>query len=256
MRGYLLCLTPLKSEHPKFPLCNVPGKTESKVPEMVVNSVCTTTLVHEKSVKSSALMGDKISVLTATGEHLIVPLAWIGIGSGQGKHAELVGVLDKLPVDCLLRRSSFGQTLSWENVLEQWERNVSGHNSDTNEAFALTRRQKMLRDAQERADTSIDQENTPALKNLSKKELKGNGLRQGDLRRLFEDKELVQEEIDKKGLNRDTKVAMHESELPINILVRNRNQLTEDQVSDVTQEEKRRKRFQSKLTLTLLVMEC
>lgn len=121
--------------------------------------------------------------------------------------------------------------------------------------FALTRRQKMLRDAQERADTLIDQENTPVLKNLSKKELKGNGLRQGDLRRLFEDKELVQEEIDKKGLNRDTKVAMHESELPINILVRNRNQLTEDQVSDVTQEEKRRKRFQSKLTLTLLVME-
>ena len=75
------------------------------------------------------------------------------------------------------------------------------------------------------------------------------------MRRLFEDKELVQEEIDKKGLNRDTKVAMHESELPINILVRNRNQLTEDQVSDVTQEEKRRKRFQPKLTLTLLVME-
>lgn len=93
--------------------------------------------------------------------------------------------------------------------------------------FALTRRQKMLRDAQERADTLIDQENTPVLKNLSKKELKGNGLRQGDLRRLFEDKELVKEEIDKKGLNRDTKVAMHESELPINILVRNRNQLTE-----------------------------
>ena len=89
MQGYLLCLTPLKSEHPKFPLCNVPGKTEGKVPEMVVNSVCTTTLVHEKFVKSSALMGDKISVLTATGERLIVPLAWIGIESGQGKHAEL-----------------------------------------------------------------------------------------------------------------------------------------------------------------------
>ena len=255
MQGYLLCLTPLKLEHPKFPLCKVLGKIEGKLAEMVVDSGCTRTLVHEKFVKNSALMGDKISVLTATGERLIVPLAWVEIESGQGKHAELVGVLDKLPVDCLLGRSSFGQTLSWENVLEQWERNVSGHNSDTNEAFASTRRQKMLRDAQERADTLINQENTLALKSLSKKELKGNGLGQGDLRRLFEDKELVQEEIDEKGLNRDRKVAIHESELPINILVRNRNQLTEDQVSDITQEEKRRKRFQSKLTLTLLVME-
>ena len=102
-------------------------------------------------------------------------------------------MLDKLPVDCLLGRSSFGQTLSRENFLEQWERNVSDHNSDTNEAFVMTRRQKMLRDAQERTDALIDRENILAVKSLSKKELKGNGLQQGDLRRLFEDKELVQE---------------------------------------------------------------
>ena len=62
-----------------------------------------------------------MSVLTATGEHLIVPLAKVEIESGQGKHVELVGVLDKLPVDCLLGRSSFGQTLTKENVLKQWE---------------------------------------------------------------------------------------------------------------------------------------
>lgn len=74
-----------------------------------------------------------------------------------------------------------------ENVLERWERNVSDHNSDTNEAFVLTRRQKMLKDAQERADALIDRDNTLPLKSLSKKELKGNGLDQGDLRRLFED---------------------------------------------------------------------
>ena len=59
--------------------------------------------------------------MTATGERLIVPLAKVEIESGQGKHVELVEVLDKLPVDCLLGRSSFGQTLSKENVLKQWE---------------------------------------------------------------------------------------------------------------------------------------
>ena len=88
-------------------------------------------------------------MLTATVERLIVLLAaWVEIESGQGKHAELLGVLDKLPVDCLLGRSSFGQTLSRENVLEQWGKNVSGHNSNSNEAFVLTRRQKTLKDAQ------------------------------------------------------------------------------------------------------------
>ena len=110
----------------------------------------------------------------------------------------------------------------------------SGHNSDTNEAFVLTQRQKMLKDAQERADALIDRENTLALKSLSKKELKENGLEQGDLRRLFEEKELVQEEIDEKSANTHTEEAMHESELPINIVDRNRNQVTEDQISDVT----------------------
>ena len=239
-QGYLLCMTPLTSEHLEFPPCNVRGKIGGKSAEMVVDSGCTRTLVHERFVKNDAFTGDKISVLTATGERLIVPLAWVEIESGQGKHAELVGVLHKLPVDCLLGRSSFGQTLSRENVLEQWERNVSGHNSDTNEAFVLTRRQKTLKDAQKRADALIDRENTLAVKSLSKKELKENGLEQGDLRRLFGDKELVQEEVEEKSLNRDTEVAVHKKELPINILDRNRNQLTEDQMSDVTLDKVRR----------------
>ena len=63
-------------------------------------------------------------MVPATGELLIVPLAWVEIKSGEGKHAELVGVLDKLPVECLLGRSAFGQTLSWKNVLEQCEKSV------------------------------------------------------------------------------------------------------------------------------------
>ena len=75
---------------------------------------------------------------------------------------------------------------------------------------------------------------TLVLKKFVKNDGNENGLQQGDLRRLFEDKELVQEEIDEKSANRDTEVAMHDSELPINILDWNRNQLTEDQLSDVT----------------------
>ena len=84
---------------------------------MVVDSGCTRTLVNEKFVKNGSFAGEEMSVLTATGERLIVPLAKVEIESGQGKHVELVGVLDKLPVDCLLGRSSFGQILSKENVL-------------------------------------------------------------------------------------------------------------------------------------------
>lgn len=92
-------------------------KIEGKPAEMVVDSGCTRTLVNEKFVKNGSFAGEEMSVLTATGERLIVPLAKVEIESGQGKHVELVGVLDKLPVDCLLGRSSFGQILSKENVL-------------------------------------------------------------------------------------------------------------------------------------------
>ena len=125
-QGYLLCMTPLELHQLEFPSCNVQGKIEGKSAEMVVDSGCTRTLIHKKFVKNGSLTGEKMSVLTATGERLIVPLAKVEIESGQGKHVELVGVLDKLPVDCLLGRSSFGQTLSKENVLKQWEQNVSG----------------------------------------------------------------------------------------------------------------------------------
>ena len=120
-QGYLLCTTPLKSHELEFPSCNVQGKIEGKSAEMIVDSGCTRTLVHKKFVKNGSLTGEEMSVLTAMGERLIVPLAKVEIESGQGKHVELVGVLDKLPVDCLLGRSSFGQTLTKENVLKQWE---------------------------------------------------------------------------------------------------------------------------------------
>ena len=174
-QGYLLYMTPLESHELEFPSCNVQGKIEGKSAEMIVDSGCTRTLVHEKFVKNGSLTGEEMSVLTATGERLVVPLAKVEIESGQGKHVELVGVLDKLPVDCLLGRSSFGQTLSKENVLKQWERNVSDYDCKINEAFILTRSQKALVDAQRRADALIDRENSLAVETLSKKEPRQHG---------------------------------------------------------------------------------
>ena len=137
-QGYLLCMTPLTTEQSEFPPCNVRGKINGKFAEMVVDSGCTRTLVHRKYVNSSALTGDKITVLTAAGERLTVPLAKVEFDSKEGKHVELVGVLDKLPVDCLLGRSSFGKTLSRQNILEQWEENVSAADAGGQEAFVVT----------------------------------------------------------------------------------------------------------------------
>ncbi|XP_068684916.1 uncharacterized protein [Montipora foliosa] len=237
-QGYLLCMTPLKSHELEFPPCNVQGKIEGKSAEMIIDSGCTRTLVHEKFVKNGSLTGEEMSVLTATGERLIVPLAKVEIESGQGKHVELVGVLDKLPVDCLLGRSSFGQTLSKENVLKQWERNVSDYDCKINEAFVLTRGQKALVDAQRRADALIDRENSLAVETLSKKEPRQHGLKQGDLPTLFGDSK--PEETSDESLICNTEIAPTENEPPINILDRNKTQLAADQNADVTLDRVRR----------------
>ena len=50
-----------------------------------------------------------------------------------------MGVLEKKPVDCLLGRSSFGQTLSRDDILKRWEKNVSVNDSKGVEPFVLTR---------------------------------------------------------------------------------------------------------------------
>ena len=237
-QGYLLCMTPLKSHELEFPPCNVQGKIEGKSAEMIIDSGCTRTLVHEKFVKNGSLTGEEMSVLTATGERLIVPLAKVEIESGQGKHVELVGVLNKLPVDCLLGRSSFGQTLSKENVLKQWERNVSDYDCKINEAFVLTRGQKALVDAQRRADALIDRENSLAVETLSKKEPRQHGLKQGDLPTLFGDRK--PEETSDESLVCNMEIASTENEPPINILDRNKTQLAADQNADVTLDRVRR----------------
>ena len=74
-----------------------------------------------------------------------------------------------LPVDCLLGRSSFGKTLSRQNILDQWKGNVSAADAGGQEAVVVTRRQRALEEAQLRADELIDRESSIAIKSLSKK---------------------------------------------------------------------------------------
>ena len=240
-QGYLLCLTPLNSEKREFPPCNVKGRIAGKPAEMIVDSGCTRTLVHKRFVSNDSLTGEKMTVLTAAGERLVIPLAWVEFESEHGRHRELVGALDKLPVDCLLGRSSFGKTLSKQNVLDQWENNTSIHSLESNEAFVLTRRQKVLQEAQIQADEVVDRENALALRNLSKKETKKEGLRKGDLPTLFEEPE--RGEIDEES----PKGVVEESgmeNLLFNILDRNRGQVIEDQRTDVTLDKARSKALQ------------
>ena len=78
-QGYLLSVTTLTTEQSEFPPCNVEGKTNGKFAEMVVDSGCTSTLIHSKFVKSSALTGEKIAVLTATPNVLQFPLQMLNL---------------------------------------------------------------------------------------------------------------------------------------------------------------------------------
>ena len=240
-------MTPLTTEQSEFPPCNVRGKINGKFAEIAVDSGSTRTLVHKKYqyVNSPALTGDKITVLTAAGERLTVPLAKVEFDSKEGKHVELVGVLDKLPVDCLLGRSSFGKTLSRQNILEQWEENVSAADAGGQEAFVVTRRQRALEEALLRADELIDRESSIAVKSLYKKkrETKREGPEEGDLQTLFEGQ--IPEEKGKENSENGTVVIEPEKDnFPVNILDRNRYQLIADQKSDVTLEKIRREAFQ------------
>ena len=197
-------MTPLTTKQSEFPPCNVRSKINGKFAEMVVNSGCTRTLVQSKYVNSSVLTDDKITVLTAAGERLTAPLPNVKFDSKEGKHVELVGVLDKLPVDCLLGRSSFGKTLSRQNILDQWKENVSAADASGQEAFVVTRRQRALEEAQLRADELSDRESSIAVKSLSKKETKREGPEEGDLQTLFEGK--IPEEKGKENSENSTVV--------------------------------------------------
>ena len=233
-QAYLLCMTPLATEQPEIsPFC-VRGKINGKSAEMVVDSGCTRTLINKRFVSDSAFTRDKFTVLTATGERLSVPIVNVEFVSKEGKHVELVGVLDTLPVDCLLGRSSFRKTLSKQDILDQWEKNLSVKDDSGHEAFVMTRRQKAIEDAQTRADELIDRESSLAVKSLSKKEAKLDAPQLGDLQSLFERN--IHEDV---GKDSESNVQVTESfkdNPPLNILDRNRNQLILDQKSDVTLE--------------------
>ena len=143
----------------------------------------------------------------------------------------MVGALDKLPVDCLLGRSSFGKTLCKQNVLDQWQNNTSTLSSECNEAFVLTRQQKVLEEAQKQTDEVVDRENALAVRNLSKKETKKEVLKEGVLPTLFEEPERGEiDEESPKGVGEESGM----ENLLLNILDRNRSQVIEDQQADMT----------------------
>ncbi|KAK3719590.1 hypothetical protein QZH41_004747 [Actinostola sp. cb2023] len=232
----------LEREYPKLTSqrgCYVKGKIEGKPAVMLIDSGCTNTLVHKKFLNHKKWTGNRITVLTATGERITVPLALLSFESEQGRHEEMVGVTDKLPVDCLLGRSSYGKSLAKQNILDQWEKNVpsdsSGNRSVEDEAFVLTRRQA-LEIAQQRADDLIDRENELSLKSLAKPDTKSEGLKEGDLAALFED-EGKPDLTSCESFGKETPV----SEVPSNILDRTRTQLISDQKSDVTLEKVRKR---------------
>ncbi|KAK3698953.1 hypothetical protein QZH41_003111 [Actinostola sp. cb2023] len=126
---------------------------------MLVDTGCTRTLVHRKFVSKSDETANKITVLTATGERIVIPLAWVEIKVQQGTYKELVGVIENLPVDCLLGRSSYGRVITRQNLLNQW--------GDCDQAFVVTRNQAKLNEAQERIEELIDRENLMTAKTLS-----------------------------------------------------------------------------------------
>ena len=153
----------------------------------------------------------------------------------------MVGALDKLTIDCLLGLSSFGKTLSKQNVLDQWQNNTSTHSSECNESFVLTRRQIVLEEAQKHADEVVDRENTLAFSNLSKRETKKEVLKEGVLPTLFGEPE--QGEIDEdspKGVVEELGM----ENLLFNILDRNRGHVIEDQRADVTLDKAHSKELQ------------
>ena len=186
---------------------------------MFVDSGCTRTLINKRYVSDSLFTDDKFTVLTATGERLSVPIAHVEFVRKEGKHVELEGVLDTLPVDCLLGRSSFRKTLSKQDILDQWEKNLSVEDDRGHDAFVMTRRQRALEDAQTGADDLIDRESSPEI---------------GDLQSLFEGN--IHEDIGKDSEGNTQVTECFKDKHPPNILDINRNQLILDQKSDVTLE--------------------
>ena len=232
-RGYL-CMTPLNSRD-EFPDCYIKGLIAEKPALMLVDTGCSRTLVHSKYVGKSNMTAEKMTLLTATGERVVIPLAWVLIKRDGSAFRELVGVAENLPVDCLLGRSSYGKTLTRQHILDQWK----DESQDDNQAFVMTRSQAALQKAKERSDKLIDRENHLASKTLAAKPVKeSEPWSEGDLKELFkEDKEEGKKEIFKLSKENKTPkpVEIKETGAPkSNILDRNLSQVITDQKLDVT----------------------
>lgn len=157
-QGYL-CFKPIDEEM-NVKSFSLTGRINCDEAKMLVDSGCSRTLVHRKFLRPQMKTGQFMSVLLANGESLTIPLARVQIESKHGNHEELVGIVDDLPVDCLLGRSSYGRSLTREDLLEQWENEIPNCESiEFDEAFVVTRRQAGLKAAQERRDKVIDREN-------------------------------------------------------------------------------------------------
>ena len=92
-------------------------------------------------MKKGKETSESATILTATGERVVIPLAWVEIKVDRGMYNELVGIVDNLPVDCLLGRSSYGRVVCREDLLKQWE-----------DAYAVTTRSQTQEKAQKRID--------------------------------------------------------------------------------------------------------
>lgn len=204
----------------------IKGNIGGKDAKMLVDSGCTRTLVHQKYVSDVEKTGEQMSVLTANGEKLTVPLAWVDITSPRGCQRELVGIMDSLPVDILLGRSSYGQTLTKEDVLAQWEDATMSDVIDN--AFVLTRQQSKLQRAQARREEQIDRESTAAVKHLTPPPSKG-AVSQLDEVSITNDVNEVSDQSESQEQSREDifRVQRH-------LLDRNRDQLVEDQKNDCT----------------------
>ena len=254
-----LCVTPLERELAYDP-SYISGEIEGGRANMLADSGCSRTLVNRRFVDPSRETGHAITVLTASGEKVRAPLATVQIKSKAGNHTELVGVLDNLPVDCLLGKSSYCKTLTKDDILRHWE-NVTGiheeadsivdNNVIDDQAFVVTRRQALLRAAQEREEELINRENnlmskTLAPPNQSRSVQTTSEKKVHDISALFnETDEVTGSSRDK--LDVEAEAVSHsvsagtadeltkESNTVVkqrNILDRNRSQVIEDQLKD------------------------
>ena len=157
---------------------SIKAQSSGQTIDMVIDSGCCRTLVHKKFVGKNHYTGESMTVLMANGDRIKVPLAWVEIKSRHGLHRELVGVMHNLPVDCLLGRSSFGLSLTREDLLKQWDQCIEypckSGDATNGQAFVLTRRQAALQNAQTLLDQGIDEQNQMAEKKLHWDDIKDN----------------------------------------------------------------------------------